>query len=137
LANTGSDLKQVILSLVAYADWVEAHDPDVALIPRFAAPNSRFEKATRHDFEILARLNRRLYETENGPPEVQIIDAHVSDVASARYRQRLVRQTVIDRRGRVTSKRDFSSPTTAYDILIVRARDGQWRLADVKEQRTQ
>jgi len=134
LLNTGSDLKQIIVSLVAYADWVEAHNPSVTLVPRFAASNSTFEKATIHDFEILARLNRRLYETESGEPAVEIVDAHEADVATARYVQHLVSQTVIDKSGRVTSKRALATARTIYNILVVRGRDGHWRLADVKEQ---
>jgi hypothetical protein len=131
--NTGNDYTQITRSLITYANWVAANDPDLTLVPRFAAPGSKTDGAARHDVAILARLHRRFVEIENGPATFTVIDGHEPDAAVVRLLQRLVRQEIVDTAGHVTSKRDFATPTTTYTILITRDLDGHWFLSDIEE----
>ena len=65
IVDTGTDLIGICSSLIDFSQWLYAHDPDEALIPRFAAPASRTAAAAHNDLANLHRWNRRLYEVES------------------------------------------------------------------------
>ena len=60
-----------------------------------------------HDVEVLNRDRRRVYETTDGAPTIEIVSVR-DDAVSARYIQHLRRQIVMDPNGKVVNQQpDF------------------------------
>jgi hypothetical protein len=129
--NRGTDYLAITRSLLEFQTWLESHNPDSTLISRIAAPGSAFESALGHDIGVLARLNRRYYETQSGPDKYTIADV-TSDVVTIHDQQPLTIQRTVDSNGRVASERRFTAPYTSYTIVLTRMVDGRWLLADIE-----
>ena len=135
LENRGNDLIAITQSLLAYSSWMEAYRPDSALVPQIAAPASNFDRALHSDIDSLTRYGTRLYEVKTGPLNIEEIDQS-GNAASMRVVEHLLAQRLVERSGHIVNERKFTSPTTAYTILIARLKDGRWMLADIEEARS-
>jgi hypothetical protein len=137
LVNRGTDYVEMADSLLQFDSWIEAYDPDAALIPLVAAPSSTFDRAIRSDVAELNRYDTRLYEVETGRLEIRIADSSKEDVVTLTVVQHVSSQRLVDRSGRVVSERKFPSPATTYTVLLVELKDGRWALADIEERSAQ
>jgi len=131
LDDTGSDVAAIAKSLLHYADWLSAFNPDPRLVQGVAAPSSTFDSSVRHDIGILHRLDRRYYEIESAPSEARVLQAR-EDTATIKYTQHIVVQRVVDRNNKVASEQKFTSPTTSYIVVLVRVSSRRWLIADVE-----
>lgn len=131
LNNRGKDFVEIARSLLSFDDWIEAQDPDPALIPQIAAPASTFDRAIRNDVDVLRRLNRRFYEIQDGRDRITVTDRR-ADLAVLHDDQPLRIQRVIDARGVTKSEKKYSLPYTRYTVVIAHMADGRWLIADIE-----
>jgi hypothetical protein len=130
LRTRGADYEAITRSLLAYDRWVLAHDPDPARITSYLAPGSIAERSRRVLFARLQRVHRRFAEIYRGPIRIHIIDDHFADFVSMRVTENVVQQAVVDPRGKIFAKEQYTSPTT-YFVLIARGPGRRWYLASI------
>jgi hypothetical protein len=131
LVNTGTNYKNILQSLLDYANWTVAHRVEPSLAANFTAPHSAIDAGYRHDLGVLRADKKRGYEVRNGKNEIRIV-SQTPTVFSARVNEHIVTQNIVNPSGRVTSQRRMSAPTTAYQYVVVRVGD-RWYLAGVSE----
>jgi hypothetical protein len=132
LLNTGTDYVAIARSLLEYSNWLLAHRPDDRLIDNIAAEGSSAHDSLKHDFPILRRTGRRMFETTNGPDEITVVSV-TDNVVSLRDRQFLLQQTIVDASGTVQDVKERATVPTTYLVLLRRQKD-RWLLASVDEQ---
>jgi len=81
---------------------------------------------------VLNRNNRRFYEVSNGRTTIDVVSV-TDDAVSARYTQHLRRQVVVDTHGGVIDQKIFDAPTTTYNVVVVKLKDGRWYMASALE----
>jgi hypothetical protein len=131
LVNTGTNYKDILQSLLDYANWTVAHRVEPSLAANFTAPHSAIDAGYRHDLGVLRADKKRGYEVRNGKDEIRIV-SQTPSVFSARVNEHIVTQNIVDPSGKVTSRRRMSAPTTAYQYVVVRVGE-RWYLAGVSE----
>lgn len=130
IVDTGSNLVAIGTSLVDYSQWLYAHDPEVSLIPNFAAGASRSAEASLKDLPMLTKSKLRLYEVESRPRQVSLISTD-GTAASLRYVQFRAAQRLVNQSGKLVDQRAFVAPTI-YTIIMVKNSHGEWRLASIE-----
>jgi hypothetical protein len=129
LANTGSNHKKILQSLLDYANWTVAHRVEPSLAANFTAPSSAIDAGYRHDLGVLRDDKKRGYEVRDGENAIRIV-SETTAAFTARVHEHIVSQNIVDPSGRVTSRRRMPSPTTAYQYVVVRVGE-RWYLAGV------
>jgi len=131
--DTGANLVAIGTSLVYYGQWLYAHNPDGALIPRFAAGASRVEAAARKDLAQLRKFDSRIYEVETKAPQFSVISTD-GTAASLRFVQYLTSRRAVGPDGSVVDQVSFEPPTT-YVVVMVKNSQQRWRLVSVEQAR--
>jgi hypothetical protein len=131
IVDTGSNLVAIGTSLVYYSQWLYAHDPDDALIPRFAARASRVEAAATKDLGLLRKYNRRIYEVETRASHFSVISTD-GTAASLRFVQYLSWRRAVRPGGLVVDELSFVPPTT-YVVVMVKNSQQRWRLVTLEQ----
>jgi hypothetical protein len=129
LRTGGTNYEAITRSLLAYDRWVLAHDPNPARISRYLAPGSIAERS-RGRSSRLNLVGRRFTEIYRGPITIHTIDDHFGDVVSLGVTENVIQQAVVDRRGKIIAKEDYTEPTS-YVVLITRGAGRRWYLASI------
>jgi hypothetical protein len=128
IINTGADYVAIARSLLDFQDWAFSHDPDPALVRKFAGRGSNVESSATHDLTALRDNNKRYYQLTDGPGRLWIISLR-PDAVSLRADQEVHREIVVNRSGRITSQNKLPGYTK---YLVVLGREGtRWYLLSV------
>jgi hypothetical protein len=128
LLNTGTDYPRIAESLLAYSDWVLAHQPTDSALHEAVAVGSSIEKGIESDIRQLRERDRRLYEQTNAPDNLRLINA-TAHAAALRVVQHLVSRTLIDRDGHIVDR--LSAGETTFNVLLSQDSNDRWYLAAV------
>jgi len=128
--DRGSDHLAITKSLLMYARWLDAHDPDQALLVGAYQHGTALARSIAADWATMRRRGWRIIEIDRAPLDFFVL-SETGSIVSYRVVEHLASRDLVDLQGR-SMRRDRARDET-YLISAIRITPGApWRLLDVE-----
>ena len=125
----GTDHVAITRSLLIYARWLDAHDPDQALLTRAYQQGSAMARSVASDWVTMRRKHWRIIEIDRSPFGFTVL-SETSALVSYRMVEHLAYRDLIDVNGRAF--RHDGPRDETYLISVIQIVPGaSWRLLDI------